>query len=198
MRRHGRLRTCDKRQTASACPVSRYGGSGKHHCFGCLCTRPPSPDDGRRCAARSAVHGGEQQEDCMRQGICQWSSIVLAAGAVVAPLAGHAQPLSNGEGSLRVMTYNAGEGTDYLGIFRATEPPDHREGVAKALQEATVTNPSSRMRALAAQIAAVAPTLVSLQEMNRWAVGPYDLRTYPIRELDRQTTRPQARCSIAR
>ncbi len=62
-------------------------------------------------------------------------------------------------------------------MFRATSPAAYWQGVAASFLEARATNPSSRMRALAAQIAAAAPTLVSLQEITRWQAGPYDSAT---------------------
>jgi endonuclease/exonuclease/phosphatase family metal-dependent hydrolase len=92
--------------------------------------------------------------------------------------------MSRGDGlPLRVMTFTAGEGTDYTRMFRATEPPEYHEGVAKALLEAQATKPSERMRALAAQIAATEPALVSLQEVNRWSVAPFDLATGTCAEM---------------
>lgn len=109
----------------------------------------------------------------MHQGIRRCSLAIAAACALLAPVAGSSQPLSQGSGPLRVMTYNAGEGTDYMRMFRATSPAAYWQGVAASFLEAQATNPSSRMRALAVQIAAAAPTLVSLQEITRWQVGPY-------------------------
>ena len=113
----------------------------------------------------------------MHQRIRRCSSVPVAACAVLAPVAGSAQPLSQGSGSLRVMTYNAGEGTEYRALFRAHNPAMYWQGVGQSFLEAQATDPWGRMQALAAQIAAAAPTLVSLQEVTRWQVGPYDSAT---------------------
>lgn len=58
----------------------------------------------------------------MHQGFGQCFSAIVAARALLAPVAGSSQPLSQGSGPLRVMTYNASEGTDYMQMFRATSP----------------------------------------------------------------------------
>lgn len=123
----------------------------------------------------------------MHTNIRWWASMaVVALGAASGPLAAHAQPSPESAGSLRVMTYNAGEGTDYMLLFRATDPPAYQVGLARTLQDVQATRPLARMRALAAQIATAAPAVVSLQEINRWWVGPFNLSTGrcdPVRPL---------------
>jgi hypothetical protein len=101
------------------------------------------------------------------------AAIVLAA----LPLApSHAQ-LSKGKGDLRVMTYNVDEGTDFIEVGMATDPTQLLVAVGQTITQVRATNPPSRMQAVAKQIDADAPTLVSLQELDQWYSGPFDLGT---------------------
>ena len=88
-----------------------------------------------------------------------------------------AQPLSRGNGDLRVMTYNVDEGTDYLELESATTQQQFLFAVGQTITNVRATNPSARMQAVAQQIVAAAPTLVSLQEVDRWSSGPFDPAT---------------------
>jgi hypothetical protein len=84
-----------------------------------------------------------------------------------------AQSISQGKGDLRVMTYNADEGTDYLEVEQAHNQLEFVIAVGQTITQVRATNPPARMQALAAQIIAAAPTLVSLQELDRWYSGPF-------------------------
>ena len=85
-----------------------------------------------------------------------------------------AAQLSQGKGDLRVMTYNVDEGTDYLEVAAATNLTQFLIAVGQTISQVRATNPPERMEALAAQIIAAAPTLVSLQELDQWFTGPFD------------------------
>lgn len=84
------------------------------------------------------------------------------------------QPLSQGQGSLRVMTQNADEGTDFQAFLAATDPLSFSIAVGQTLSEVQATRPAERMRAVASQIAVAAPAVVSLQELDRLSVGSFD------------------------
>ncbi len=99
---------------------------------------------------------------------------VLLAVLLAVPIAaqnGPAEPSLQGEGSLKVMTYNMYVGTEYAGV---TDP-----NLEVALQAATnmildarASDPPGRAQAIARQIAATNPHLVSLQEVATWSAGP--------------------------
>lgn len=90
----------------------------------------------------------------------------------------HGQSLSNGAGDLRVMTYNANEGTDFLEVQSAASPLQFLIAVGETITQVRETNPPERMDALAKQIIAAAPALVSLQELDQWFTGPLDPSTF--------------------
>jgi hypothetical protein len=98
---------------------------------------------------------------------------LLAALWVTTPPAG-GQSLSTGNGGLRVMTYNLDEGTDYLEVQSATNLPQFLVAVGQTITQVRATNPPERMQAVAKQILAARPTLVSLQELDQWFTGPFD------------------------
>jgi hypothetical protein len=89
-----------------------------------------------------------------------------------------AAELGNGRGTLRVMTYNVDEGTDYLELLRATSVSEFFLAVGQTITQVRATNPPARMQALARQILAARPTLVSLQEVDRWSTGPFNPGTF--------------------
>ena len=82
----------------------------------------------------------------------------LTAAAVLPALAG------NSAGALDVMTYNVNEGTDFQQVLVATTATQFLVGVGEIVMQVRGTNPPERMQAIAAQILAAHPTLVSLQE----------------------------------
>jgi hypothetical protein len=84
-----------------------------------------------------------------------------------------AQSLSKGKGDLRVMTYNVNEGTDYLEIQQARDLNQFLVAVGQTITQVRVTNAPARMRAVAKQIIAAGPALVSLQELDEWYTSPF-------------------------
>jgi hypothetical protein len=80
----------------------------------------------------------------------------------------------NAAGDLSVMTYNVNEGTDFLQVLGATTTLQFLLGVGQIVTQVNGTNPPERMQAVAGQILAAHPTLVSLQEVDRWYLGPFD------------------------
>lgn len=97
--------------------------------------------------------------------------LLLSALTSAAVLPGFAQTSA---GTLKVMTYNVNEGTDYLQVLSATSVTDFLLGVGQIVTQVQGTNPPERMQAVATQILAAKPTLVSLQEVDQWYLGPFD------------------------
>lgn len=106
------------------------------------------------------------------------SGSVLLAAYLSATALGQSQSLGTGNGDLRVMTYNANEGTDFLEVQAATDPQQFLIAVGQTIVQVRATNPPARMKALAKQIVAASPALVSLQEVDQWSTGPLDLATF--------------------
>jgi len=98
--------------------------------------------------------------------------LVVALAAVTLSAQGRPiEPRLQGEGALKVMTYNLYAGSEYSGL---TDPsyPNFLQAVTNLMLEARASDPPARMQAVAHQIAAVAPHLVSLQEVASWSTGP--------------------------
>jgi hypothetical protein len=92
----------------------------------------------------------------------------LTAAAVLPSLA------QKSAGVLEVMTYNVNEGTDFLQVLSATNATQFLLGVGEIVTQVQGTNPPERMQAVAAQILAAKPTLVSLQEVDQWYLGTFN------------------------
>lgn len=103
-------------------------------------------------------------------------SLVLAAGLCVftSTLPVFSQTISQGKGDLRIMTYNIDEGTDYIEVQNAQDQLGFLLAVGDTITQVRTINTRSRMQAIARQIVAAAPTLVSLQEVDQWSTGPYN------------------------
>lgn len=92
---------------------------------------------------------------------------------ILTPTSG-AQSLSKGTGDLRVMTYNVYEGTDYREVATARNLQEFLVAVGQTIKQVRATDPPARMQAVAKQIVAARPALVSLQELAQWSTGPFD------------------------
>ncbi len=79
-----------------------------------------------------------------------------------------AAQLSQGEGDLRVMTYNVDEGTDYLEVTAARSPTEFLIAVGQTITQVRATKPPQRMQAVADQITCgpVALEFDMLQELT--------------------------------
>jgi hypothetical protein len=102
------------------------------------------------------------------------AALAFAVVQVCTDLAANAQSLSKGQGDLRVMTYNVDEGTDFIEIGQANTTGQFLIAVGQTITQVRATNPPQRMQAVAKQIIAAAPALVSLQEVDKWSSGPWD------------------------
>jgi hypothetical protein len=109
-----------------------------------------------------------------RKVLYSWLLVCMAVVlcAVAAPVG--AQSLSKGEGDLRVMTYNVDEGTDYTELQHARNATEFLVAVGQTITQVRATDPPGRMQAVARQIIAARPALVSLQELDQWATGAFD------------------------
>jgi hypothetical protein len=96
-------------------------------------------------------------------------SLMVVLTALALPALGQ-----EAKGNLTVMTYNVNEGTDFLQVIGATNALQFLLGVGDIVTQVQGTNPPERMQAVAAQILAAHPTLVSLQEVDQWYQGPFD------------------------
>jgi hypothetical protein len=101
--------------------------------------------------------------------------IAICIAAIITLLAPPAQAqLSKGKGDLRVMTYNVYQGTDFDEVAAAQNLLQFLLAVGQTITQVRATDPPSRMQAVAKQIIAAGPALVSLQELDRWSTGPFD------------------------
>lgn len=107
-----------------------------------------------------------------------WRVFLLASIFALIADKGVAQEISVGEVHLRVMTYNADEGTDFLHFQQATNPFQFLVAVGQTLTEVRATQSRERMQAIARQIINEKPVLVSLQEMDQLSSGPLDSATF--------------------
>jgi len=73
-----------------------------------------------------------------------------------------------------VMTYNVNEGTDFLQAVGAQNEQQFLLDVGEILTQVQGTNPPERMQAVARQILAVGPELLSLQEVDQWYTGTFN------------------------
>jgi len=78
------------------------------------------------------------------------------------------------DGQLRVMTYNVNEGTDYIHLLNAKTLPQVLIAVGETITQVRATNPPEHMPAVAAQILAANPSVVTLQEVDRWYTGTFN------------------------
>ncbi len=98
---------------------------------------------------------------------------LLSFACLALATSGAGQSLSKGKGDLRVMTYNVDEGTDYLEVQRATDVNQFLVAVGQTITQVRATNSPARMQAVAKQIIAAGPALVSSQELDQWFTAPF-------------------------
>lgn len=101
--------------------------------------------------------------------VCSFALAILLS-AFVMPAMVAAQ--GAGKGTVKVMTYNINEGSDFTEVLSATDFPSFVAGVQTTLTQVTASNPPLRMKAVAHQIGMTQPDLVGLQEVTTWLMGP--------------------------
>lgn len=97
--------------------------------------------------------------------------LALVLAVTVAAQNPPAEPSEQGGGKLKVMTYNVYVGTGYAG---ALDPNIgvFLQAMTNAVQDIRASDPAGRAQAVARQIAAYSPHLVSLQEVFTLSTGP--------------------------
>lgn len=95
--------------------------------------------------------------------------VATAWSAMTAPAKAQAFP-----GVGVVMTYNVNEGTDFEQVVGTASLQDFLLGVGQVITQVQGTNPPVRMRAVAGQIIAAQPELLSIQEIDQWYTGTFD------------------------
>ncbi|HEV2698489.1 MAG TPA: hypothetical protein VGU90_10890 [Terriglobales bacterium] len=105
------------------------------------------------------------------------TQVLAVLVVILAGFNASAQSLSGGKGDLRVMTYNANEGTDLQEVQAATDQTSFLAAIVQTITQVRATDPKARMKALAKQIIAASPDLVALQELDQWSTGPLSLVT---------------------
>lgn len=104
--------------------------------------------------------------------IFSFSSAALLGAFLVSPMA-HTQGAPDASvGTVKVMTYNLFQGTDFIEVLSAQSLPEFVAATQLTLNNVVASNLPARMQAIAHQIAITAPDLVGLQEATLWRVGP--------------------------
>lgn len=81
------------------------------------------------------------------------------------------EPHLQGDGTLKVMTYNMYVGTQYAGMTTSNYSK-LLQSVTNLILDARASDPAGRIDVIARQIADTTPHLVSLQEVATWSTGP--------------------------
>jgi hypothetical protein len=97
-------------------------------------------------------------------------SLVAAGGSGATALA---DLLGQSARAVPVMTQNMDEGTDFGPLLSASTPLQLLSAVAATYLEVQASNIPERAAALAREIEAKQPTLVGLQEVSLWRIGPF-------------------------
>ncbi len=76
------------------------------------------------------------------------------------------------KGTVKVMTYNIFQGTDFTEVLSAQSFAEYLAAAQLTVQEVTNSNPPLRMHAIAHEITMAQPDLVGLEEATLWRYGP--------------------------
>jgi hypothetical protein len=82
-----------------------------------------------------------------------------------------ADPHLQGQGTLKVMTYNMDVGTDYAGMLDRNLA-NFLQGATNMVLSIRASDPAGRAQAIAREIVATKPHLISLQEVSTLSTGP--------------------------
>ena len=116
-----------------------------------------------------------------------FSLATLLIALLLSPIA-HPQVTTDAQrGTVKVMTYNLFQGTDFVEILSAQTFQDYLVAANLTLNQVIDSNLPLRMQAVAHQIAITQPDLVALQEATLWRLGagmnPTDVLYDPLQEL---------------
>jgi hypothetical protein len=95
----------------------------------------------------------------------------LVAGAAVAATIACATTVSAADVTVRVMTQNVYQGTNFDEVFAATSIPEFLAAVTTTYNNVLATQPAERAAAVASEIAREQPNLVGLQEVASLLTG---------------------------
>jgi endonuclease/exonuclease/phosphatase family metal-dependent hydrolase len=113
--------------------------------------------------------------------------VALVTALTLAPAAGAQTTVNTGKATVKVMTYNVFQGTDFVEVLSAQSLADYLSAAQLTLQEVTDSNIPARMQAIAHQIAINQPDLVGLEEMTLWRYGlgpdPTEVLYDPLQDL---------------
>jgi endonuclease/exonuclease/phosphatase family metal-dependent hydrolase len=98
--------------------------------------------------------------------------VVLVCTGVLFAQGKQADRDKEGKRTIKVMTYNVDEGTDFVEALGAQTFDQFLAAVELTLNNVIASNPPLRMKGIAHQIAETQPDLVGLQEVTTWRVGP--------------------------
>lgn len=99
--------------------------------------------------------------------------LIALALALAVPATAQKRPLEpkfQGQGTLKVMTYNMDVGTDYAGM-QASNLADFKQAASNMVDAVRGSDPAGRAQAIARQIAITTPHLISLQEVATLSTG---------------------------
>jgi endonuclease/exonuclease/phosphatase family metal-dependent hydrolase len=113
-------------------------------------------------------------------------SIATLLAAVLSSTILQAQA-ADGRGTVKVMTYNLFQGTDFVEVLQAQSGAEFLAAVQTTLDEVNASNIPVRMQAIAHQIAITNPDLVGLEEVTLWRYGigpnPSDVLYDPLQQV---------------
>jgi len=97
--------------------------------------------------------------------------LALLLAVTVVPASLSAQPSLRGGAKLKVITYNVYAGTEYAGIT-SRDFGEFLQAATNMVLDIRASDPAGRAQAVARQIVAASPHLVSLQEVFTLSTGP--------------------------
>lgn len=116
-----------------------------------------------------------------------WKKPCFLICAILLPALISCPVQAQGRGTVKVMTYNMFQGTDFTEVLSAQNLPEFLAAAQLTLQEVVDSNLPARMRAIAHQIAITNPDLVGLEEATLWRYGlgpnPTDVLYDPVQEV---------------
>lgn len=106
--------------------------------------------------------------------VCGSARFFVTAIAAVSLLALPAQSQTvNGHRTVKALTYNMDEGTDFIEVLSAQSLSEFLDAVQLTWNNVQASNPSFRAELLARRIVADQPDVVALEEVTTWATGTW-------------------------
>lgn len=116
-----------------------------------------------------------------------WKKPCFLIFAVLLPALISCPVQAQGRGTVKVMTYNILQGTDFTAVLTAQTPQQFVAAVNATLAEVNASNIPARAKAVAHQIAITNPDLVGIEEATLWQYGmgpnPTDVLYDPLQNV---------------